>query len=364
MGKVLALWLLICIVAAAQEHEVPKATELSGNPFFIKRTWFVGGAGQWDYLAIDGDAQQLFVAHGSVVQVVDVKTGAVAGEIVGLREAHTVALDDVGEFGYISDGRANDVKVFDRRSFRVVATIPTVPNPRALVFEPRTKLLFAVCTIPPAASAGALTSCTNEETSAPRDARARPITVSSIGIIDTESRTVLGRILLAGKLGFAQSDGRGKVYVSVTDRNRVLRLDADAIAVLLRKQIALTRAAAPDDASTPVATLDWSRVRPPDEDVSSFSLPSECLLPVGLAVDGAHSRLFAACNSWKLAVINASSGDAITSLTTGPGTDAIAYDASRGFIFSANGGGYGEPDCDSPGCNHRQLRRGAGAADA
>jgi hypothetical protein len=34
-------------------------------------------------------------------------------------------------------------------------------------------------------------------------------------------------------------------------------------------------------------------------------------------------------------------GEPVASLTTGPGTDAITYDQSRGLIFSANGGGYG-----------------------
>jgi len=31
----------------------------------------------------------------------------------------------------------------------------------------------------------------------------------------------------------------------------------------------------------------------------------------------------------------------MTELTIGPGADAMAYDASRGLIFTANGGGYG-----------------------
>ena len=31
----------------------------------------------------------------------------------------------------------------------------------------------------------------------------------------------------------------------------------------------------------------------------------------------------------------------IAALTIGPGADAIAYDAGRGLIFTANGGGYG-----------------------
>jgi DNA-binding beta-propeller fold protein YncE len=356
MRKLLTVCILICVPLAAQE--VPKATELSGHPFFIKNTWFIGGVGAWDYLTMDATAQRLFIAHGSAVQVVDVKTGTVAGEISGLREAHAIALDDTGEFGYISDGRANDVKVFDRRSLQVVATIPTVSNPRALVFEPRTKLLFAVCTIPATIATTPQMNCASAQLTRPRAPPDRTNVVSSIAVINTVTRTAIGQILLSGKLGFAQADGNGAVYISVTDRNQVHRLDAEAVAALLQEQHTDAFSppippptdpsadpsvnSSPSNASfTPAVTVDWSRTRPPDEDVFTLSLPGGCQQPVGLAIDGLHFRLFAACDNWKLAVLNTSSGQVVTSLTTGPGTDAIAYDAERGLIFSANGGGYG-----------------------
>ncbi|HZL50472.1 MAG TPA: hypothetical protein VFC37_05920 [Terracidiphilus sp.] len=361
MRKLLCFCLLVCVPLAAQE--VPVATELSGNPFFMKKTWLIGGVGSWDYLAMDPEAHKLYIAHGPVVQVVDVETGNVAGEISGLREAHDIALDDTGAFGYISDGRANNVKVFDRRSLQVVASIPTVPNPRALVFDPQTKLLFAVCTVPPAASPNPTEDCHDAQPAARRGPPVRRNVVSSIAVIDTETRTALGEILFPGKLGFARSDGNGKVYVNVTDRNLVFRLDAQAIATFLRKQLAANASAPPippatdlsavlaadpsvnpsphNEVFTPAVTLDWSRTSPPDEDVFTFSLPAGCRQPVSLAVDGAHMRMFAACENWKIAVINTGTGEPVASLTTGPGTDAIAYDQSRGLIFSANGGGYG-----------------------
>jgi DNA-binding beta-propeller fold protein YncE len=361
MRKLLCFCLLVCVPLAAQE--VPVATELSGNPFFIKKTWLIGGVGSWDYLTMDPSAQRLYIAHGSSVQVVDVETGTIAGEISGFREAHAISLDDTGALGYISDGRANNVKVFDRRSLQIVATIPTVPNPRALVFEPQTKLLFAVCTVPPGTASASQVSCGSMQPAASRGPPQRANVVSSIAVIDTVTRAALGQILFPGKLGFAEADGNGKVYVNVTDRNQVLRLDAQAIAVLLQKQLAahpsnpavspapeLSAIPAVDpsvnpspriEVFTPAVTLDWSRTRPPDEDVFTFPLPAGCRQPVSLAVDGAHMRMFAACDNWKIAVLNTGTGEPVASLTTGPGTDAIAYDQSRGLIFSANGGGYG-----------------------
>jgi DNA-binding beta-propeller fold protein YncE len=66
-----------------------------------------------------------------------------------------------------------------------------------------------------------------------------------------------------------------------------------------------------------------------------------CPNPEGLAVDDHSRRLFVACDDQELLVIDSVRGELIDSLTTGPGTDAIAYDESRGLIFTANGGGYG-----------------------
>ena len=139
---------MLCLLASASlaAQEPGASTELPSRPFQIKNTWVVGGAGSWDYLTVDPRAERLYIAHGRTVQVVDVKSGSLVGEISGLADAHSIALDDTGEFGYISDGRGAKVVVFDRRSLKTTATIEDVPSPRALVFEPQTRLLFAVRT--------------------------------------------------------------------------------------------------------------------------------------------------------------------------------------------------------------------------
>ncbi len=353
MHRLVSLWLLACVSLGAQQAEIPIATTLSGTPFSIRKTWFIGGVGSWDYLTMDANAQRLFVAHGSAVQVVDVKTGALVGKITGLREAHSITFDSSGNFGYISDGPANNVKVFDRGSLQIVATIPTIPNPRALVFDPRSDLLFAICTIPPDAANGLQASCSDGPAQTRREPRQRAQrdrteVTSSIAVINAETRSALGELLLPGKLGFGIGDQNGHVYINVAERNQVLRLDVDAIATLLRNKAAANSPAAPsEDGSegskvfSPPAILDWTHGIPPEAAVFRFSLPAECKRPVALAMDGQHFRLFAACENWKLSVLNTINGSNIATLTTGPGTDAIAYDPSRELIFSANGGGYG-----------------------
>ena len=104
MRKLLALGLLICAAAAAQQ--VPLSTDLPSHPFFITATWYIGGAGNWDYLTFDRDAGRLYIAHGTLMQVVDVESGSVVGEIRDLYEARQVALDDTGEYGLRERQRA------------------------------------------------------------------------------------------------------------------------------------------------------------------------------------------------------------------------------------------------------------------
>lgn len=105
MKRALAFCLSLCATLAAQR--MPPPTDLAGHPFFIKKTWVIGGVGNWDYLTLDPIVRQLFIAHGPAVQVVDVETGLLSGTVTGFREAHSIVLDPDGAFGYVTDGPAS-----------------------------------------------------------------------------------------------------------------------------------------------------------------------------------------------------------------------------------------------------------------
>jgi DNA-binding beta-propeller fold protein YncE len=323
VGAVLALWLTCCAALAAQQAPIPTIDALGGHPYSITKTWIIGGSGNWDTLTMDPTAGQLFIAHGPSVQVVDVSTGAVVGTVLGFHEAHAIVLDDAGEFGYASDGPADLVRVFDRRSFKVVANIPTGPRPRALALDPQTGLLLAICSggsIPGSSNTPEPTNLRNTNPNhrpATRGNSAPPPDSSSvITVIDPQTRQALQNLTIRGILGLAQPDQRGHVYVAVQDRNQVARIDVQAISTQIRN-------AAPQSGS------DGAEFRP-----ALLPLPSECRDPRSVAVDGLHQRLFVACNNMKMAVVNGATGESVTSLTIGPGAQAIAYDAGRGLIFT------------------------------
>ena len=147
VSLVVGVWLATIGVpmTTGQETPVPPPpTATPSHPFFITKTWMIGGVGDWDYLTMDPTARELFIAHGPVVQVVDVDSGTVAGTVKGFRQAHAVLLDAQGVYGYVTDGQADVVRVFDRRSFQVVATIPTGPAPRSKALDAPSGLLFVV----------------------------------------------------------------------------------------------------------------------------------------------------------------------------------------------------------------------------
>ena len=62
-----------------------------------------------------------------------------------------------------------------------------------------------------------------------------------------------------------------------------------------------------------------------------------CEEPAGLAIDVAHRRLFAGCGNQKLAVVDADSGQVVTTLPIGDHVDATAFDPVTNLIFIPTG---------------------------
>lgn len=363
----LVVWVFLAVVgqtaASGQLTPVPPPpTATPSHPFFITKTWIVGGVGDWDYLTMDPSTRELFIAHGPMVQVVNVDSGTVAGSVKGFRQAHAVILDSEGVYGYASDGQADAVRVFDRRSFQVVASIPTGPAPRSMALDAPSGLLFVIGGQPISATPGmqrAQVRPARSRTAVVRPPRAIPQgTESSVTVIDTGRRVQLAQLVIPGELGFAESDGDGWVYVTVRDSNQIVRLDAQAIGNALHRindAAAGSRGTARSaqtggierginqNAKPPI--LDWyqgAAANPPQEALPSFiSLGSACDGPRSMAIDPNHDRLFVACSNLRMVVVSPHGGSVLAVLPIGPGPDAIGYDANRGLIFTANGAGDG-----------------------
>ena len=93
-------------VAKSQAADAP-------GPYKVQKTWKIGGDGGWDYIVVDSAAKRLYITRGTHVQVVDIESGSVSGDITGFKGVHGVAFDSTGKYGYITDGGSNNVAVFE-----------------------------------------------------------------------------------------------------------------------------------------------------------------------------------------------------------------------------------------------------------
>jgi len=245
------------------------------KPFKVTHRILLGGEGGWDALAMDSATHRLFVTHGTRVQVVDVKTDKVLGEIPDTPGVHGVALADELGRGFTSNGRDSSVTIFDLKSLAILGRLKLpARNPDAIEYDTATKRVFAF----------------NGES-------------SSATAIDAAAGTIAGSVALGGRPEFAVSDGAGKMYVNLEDSSAVVAFDARTLEVLHRWPLA------------------------PGEE------------PSGLAMDREHRRLFAGCSNQKLVVLDADGGRVVSVLPIGERVDGVAFDAKRQLVFSSNGDG-------------------------
>ena len=169
----------------------------------------IGGEGGWDYLTVDSAARRLYVSHATHVVVVDIDKGLVAGDIPDTPGVHGIALAPELNRGFISNGRGNNVTIFDMKTLKATGTVATEMNPDGIRYEPVSKRVFAF------------------------NGRSRSATA-----IDARTGMAIGNIALPGKPEFPVADGKGKVYANIEDTSEIVEIDAATAKVT--KKYALT----------------------------------------------------------------------------------------------------------------------------
>jgi DNA-binding beta-propeller fold protein YncE len=98
----------------------------------------VGGTGGCGYLTVDETGQRLFVSHETQVEVIDLASNRVSAKISDTPGVHGIALAPEQERGFISNGRASTVTVFDLKTLARVSQVPAGKKPDAIVYDPST----------------------------------------------------------------------------------------------------------------------------------------------------------------------------------------------------------------------------------
>ncbi|MGH8116940.1 MAG: YncE family protein [Rhodanobacteraceae bacterium] len=249
------------------------ALAASGSGWKVVQRVPLGGSGFWDYLSLDQAAQRLYVSHSDRVIVLDVRDNKRVGEIDSLSGVHGAVVADDLHRGFISNGHANTVTIFDPATLKVEQTVAVGgKDPDGIVYDPYSKRVFTF----------------NGDS-------------NDASVIDAVSGKLLGHIALPGRPEFPVSDGHGHVFDNITDKNELAVIDPVSMKV----------------------TATWPL--------------KDCRHPSGLAIDTAHHRLFSVCQNNVMAVTNSENGKPVASVPIGAGPDAARFDAQRGLVLSSNG---------------------------
>jgi DNA-binding beta-propeller fold protein YncE len=229
-----------------------------------------GGGEYFDYITVDADARRVYVSHGTEVDVLNADDYSLVGTVGGLKRCHGVALiKSIGK-GYITDGDAEKVLIFDLKTLKVTGEVQTnQPDTDSLIYDPASKYIFTF-------------NGSSHNTTA----------------IDPLKEVVVKSIDLVGGVEFPAVDGKGMLYDNNEDNNDVAVIDTRTLEIKAR----------------------WP-VAPEGQ-------------PVALAIDAKNRRLFSSGrNPQFLVMMDADSGKVIQSLPISAGVDANVFEPATGLLF-------------------------------
>ena len=267
-NRAVSLFALLILGASAFAAPPPS------DGYAITKKITIPGQGSWDYLIVDDSARRLYVSHATQVEVIDVDSESVVGSIPKTPGVHGIAIARELGRGFVSDGQSSTVTIFDLKTLKPIAEVPTGQKPDAIIFDSATSRVFA------------FNGGSNNATA-----------------IDAASGKVVGTVDLKGGPEFAAADGNGFVYNNLEDESLVLKIDSRKLTVEQR----------------------WPT--------------APCASPSSMAMDRANRRLFIGCRSKVMAVMNADTGQVITTVPIGDHVDATVFDPATKLIFNSNGEG-------------------------
>jgi DNA-binding beta-propeller fold protein YncE len=184
------------------------AAAMAAEGYHVLSQIKVGGGGFWDYLTMDSAAHRLYVSHGTLTEVIDVDAGKKVGEIADTQGVHGIALAPDLNKGFTSNGRSNNVTIFDMKTLQKTGDVATGTNPDAICYEPKTQRVFT------------FNGRSNDSTA-----------------IDAKTGTVVGTFMVGQKPEFCVVDGAGKLYANIEETSEIVEIDAAKPAVTRRAKL-------------------------------------------------------------------------------------------------------------------------------
>ena len=238
-------------------------------------TFHIASSGGWDYIAVQPNSNKLFVSHGGQVNILDKTTGDSLGIIPNTSGVHGIAFVPSLNKGYTSNGRSNNITVFDLKTNAILWQIKTGQNPDFIFYDDFSKKII---------------TCNGKS--------------NDLSIIDPVTEKLVATIAVGGKPETAVSNNEGKIFVNIEDKNEIVAIDITKYKVQKHWSIL------PGKAPTGLAY-----------DATTKRLFAGC---------GDNNLLL---------IINADNGTIVDKLPIGAGCDGVGYDAAKKLIYTSNGEG-------------------------
>jgi DNA-binding beta-propeller fold protein YncE len=180
----------------------------SSGPYKVLKTVKTGGLGGFDYIYADVAGRRLYIPRSGQpgatppvtprITVFDLDTLAPAGEIPDIR-ANGAAVDAKSGHGFVS---SKPVAMWDTKTLKLIKTIEVQGNPDGILEDPFNERVYVLSHQAP-----------------------------HVTVIDAKTGDIVGTLDLGGAPEQAVTDGKGHIYIDVSDKANVAVVDAKAMTV-------------------------------------------------------------------------------------------------------------------------------------
>jgi hypothetical protein len=272
LQKTMALLIGILSLASAA---LPQNSAGSG-PYKVLKIAKVGGEGGFDYVSADVAGRRLYMPRSGAtggLTVFNLDTLEPVGSIPAVKSGGAV-VDPKSHHGFST---TRPLTMWDATTLQVIKTIDVDGRPDGIMFDPYNERVWVLSHTPPYAT-----------------------------VIDAKTGTVVGTVDLYGTAEQAVSDGKGMVYINISDKGGVAAVNADKLTV--------------------TANYDFS---------------AKGVHGSGMAVDAKNHVLFAYYRDPKpvVVVLKADTGAILATFPTGEGVDTVAFNPATMEAISAEAAG-------------------------
>jgi YVTN family beta-propeller protein len=289
------------------------ATAQDTTSYHIVNTFHIASSGKWDFIALDPGSNKLYQSHGTQVNILDRTTGDSLGVILNTTGVHGIAFADELGKGYTSNGKLNNVTVFDLKTDSILNQIATGQDPDDIVYEPYSKKII---------------TC---------DAHS-----NDLSIIDPVTDKVIATVPVEGNPERVVSNDNGKIYVNIESKNEIAVINIKTFTV--EAYWPLTPGEAPSGLAIDKKThrlfsgcADTKLLAIIDADngklIDTFPMGAHC---DAVVFDPILQDIYASCGDGTLTIVHEVSKDkfvAVEKITTKKGAKTIAVDEKTHRLY-------------------------------